>query len=144
MPDITRREALKVLAATAGSLTALAFVPDRWVKPVMGAGFLPAHAQSSLLCPALSMSLTSDLNYCYGIVHIYQPDPSAGFPVKLDIYYDGVLVREDTEITPGEDEDTFEFVIDVPFHGRTMRVEATFLNGCVAVTEAVCPYPGPE
>ncbi|GAB4425848.1 MAG: hypothetical protein Kow0031_05510 [Anaerolineae bacterium] len=43
-----RRELLKALAATGGAITAATVLPGEWSKPVVEAGVLPAHAQSSL------------------------------------------------------------------------------------------------
>ena len=42
-----RRELLKALAATGGAV-ALSNVPNKWDKPEVGFGVLPAHAQASL------------------------------------------------------------------------------------------------
>jgi hypothetical protein len=44
---LNRREALKALAALGGAAAAGALVPESWVKPVVKAGVVPAHAQSS-------------------------------------------------------------------------------------------------
>ncbi len=44
---VSRRQAIKLLTATAGVAT-LASLPNKWVKPVLNAGVLPAHAQTSL------------------------------------------------------------------------------------------------
>ncbi|MBN1148645.1 MAG: twin-arginine translocation signal domain-containing protein [Anaerolineales bacterium] len=44
---LSRREALKALAASSGALAAAAFLPARWTRPVVQAGVLPAHAQAS-------------------------------------------------------------------------------------------------
>jgi hypothetical protein len=45
--NINRREIIKVLVASGGALTAAAFLPGRWAKPIVGAGVLPAHAQAT-------------------------------------------------------------------------------------------------
>jgi len=45
--DLNRRELLKVLAAAGGGLAAAAFLPGKWLKPVVEAGVLPAHAQAT-------------------------------------------------------------------------------------------------
>ncbi len=42
-PPLSRREMLKTLAAGSGALAA-AFLPERWAKPVVQTGVLPAHA----------------------------------------------------------------------------------------------------
>jgi hypothetical protein len=38
---------LKVLAAAGGGITAAAFLPAKWVKPIVNSGVLPVHAQAS-------------------------------------------------------------------------------------------------
>jgi hypothetical protein len=45
--ELSRREVLKALAAIGGAAAASALLPERWVKPVVEAGVLPAHAQST-------------------------------------------------------------------------------------------------
>jgi len=45
--SITRRDLLKVLAAAGGGITAAAFLPAQWVKPIVNSGVLPVHAQAS-------------------------------------------------------------------------------------------------
>lgn len=53
---ISRRDAIKVLAAATGA-TFLANIPGKWGKPELASGVLPAHAQTSIL-----HTLTCDLN----------------------------------------------------------------------------------
>jgi hypothetical protein len=45
---VSRREMLKALLAAGGGLTAAAFLPARWIKPVVESGILPAHAATSV------------------------------------------------------------------------------------------------
>ena len=45
--ELSRREALKALAAIGGAAAASALLPEKWVQPVVEAGIVPAHAQSS-------------------------------------------------------------------------------------------------
>lgn len=45
---ISRRQVIKLLTASAGAAT-MANLPNKWVKPVLNAGVLPAHAQNSSL-----------------------------------------------------------------------------------------------
>jgi hypothetical protein len=45
---ITRRNALKLLAATSGALLGSAMLPAKWLKPVVETGVLPVHAQASV------------------------------------------------------------------------------------------------
>jgi hypothetical protein len=44
---INRRTLLKALLAAGGGLTASAFLPAQWTKPLVKTGVLPAHAQTS-------------------------------------------------------------------------------------------------
>ena len=44
---LSRREVLKALAVVGGAAAASALLPEKWLKPVVEAGVLPAHAQSS-------------------------------------------------------------------------------------------------
>ncbi len=57
-----RRELLKALAV-GGAATAVSLVPGEWVKPVIEAGVLPAHAQASPLNFTLAiLSFTAGSN----------------------------------------------------------------------------------
>jgi hypothetical protein len=47
---LSRREVLKALATVGGAAAASALLPEKWVQPVVEAGIVPAHAQSSLHC----------------------------------------------------------------------------------------------
>jgi hypothetical protein len=51
--SLSRRQLLKALAASGGAMAVSAFLPARWLKPQVGAGVLPAHAQSTLTCVTL-------------------------------------------------------------------------------------------
>ena len=44
---LSRREAIKILGATAGA-SVLANIPDKWSKPELKGSNLPAHAQTSI------------------------------------------------------------------------------------------------
>jgi hypothetical protein len=47
---LSRREVLKALGIIGGATAASALLPEKWVKPVVEAGVVPAHAQSSIIC----------------------------------------------------------------------------------------------
>lgn len=47
MPEITRKDFLKLLAAAGGAAALAGFMPGKWVKPIVKVGVLPVHAQSS-------------------------------------------------------------------------------------------------
>ncbi|MCJ7433012.1 MAG: hypothetical protein MUO77_05945, partial [Anaerolineales bacterium] len=51
---ISRRDAIKILGAVAGA-SVLVNLPNKWSKPFLSSGVLPAHAQTS--APAIA-SLT--------------------------------------------------------------------------------------
>ncbi len=50
---ISRRDALKILAAVAGG-AALANIPSKWTKPGLDVGVLPAHAATSPLAAPIA------------------------------------------------------------------------------------------
>src|SRR5688572_8151277 len=56
---LSRRDALKVLAAATGAIT-LSSLPDQWQKPVIEVGLLPAHAQTSVVASPVSISNLAD------------------------------------------------------------------------------------
>jgi hypothetical protein len=45
--NLSRRQFLKTVVVTEIGLTAAAFLPAKWVKPVISTGVLPVHAQTS-------------------------------------------------------------------------------------------------
>ncbi len=51
-PTLGRRDLLKALAAGGAAVTAASLLPGKWVKPMVEAGVLPAHAQTSDLAIA--------------------------------------------------------------------------------------------
>jgi hypothetical protein len=57
---LNRREVLKALAAIGGAAAASSFLPEKWVKPVVEAGTLPAHAQSSVCSPPFAIDQCAD------------------------------------------------------------------------------------
>jgi hypothetical protein len=48
----SRRRLLRALAATGGAVAGASLLPGEWVKPVIEAGVLPAHAQVTEVSPA--------------------------------------------------------------------------------------------
>ena len=52
--DRQRRQTFKKILAGSSILSASAIMPDKWVKPVVDAVLLPAHAQASLITPQLN------------------------------------------------------------------------------------------
>jgi len=83
---LSRRRLLKALAATGGAVSASSLLPGKWVKPVVEAGVLPAHAQVtpepepepteeplqySVLCDSTPGG--GDLNLTEGLIENIQP-----------------------------------------------------------------------
>jgi len=54
--SLSRRDAIKVLTAAGGAIAAAVFLQDKWTKPVIEAGVVPAHAQSSRTIPEVGLS----------------------------------------------------------------------------------------
>ncbi len=77
---LSRRDALKILAASTGA-AALANLPPKWSKPGVEVGVLPAHAQTS-------------------IGYVLQNPLPAEFLDSPDACYDGLNVRLTAIITP--------------------------------------------
>ena len=88
---ISRRKALKTAAAAAGGLGAGAFLPARWMKPVVESGVLPAHAQTSLAActlegPLFSPGINDDGSHMILGIHVeFAEAPKTGTPVKFII-----------------------------------------------------------
>ena len=92
---ISRRDALKILAAVAGG-AALANIPSKWTKPGLDVGVLPAHAQTSTGHSILATAIGPDNgNFCQpqlttatitpptpGIPLHYVITPSAGLTIN--------------------------------------------------------------
>ncbi len=57
---LSRREVLKALGAIGGAAATSLLLPERWVKPVVEAGVVPAHAQSSAPNPAYRIRQCDD------------------------------------------------------------------------------------
>lgn len=53
--NLSRRELLKAITAVGGALGAAAFLPEKWSKPVIEGGVIPAHAQSSQDLPSVTV-----------------------------------------------------------------------------------------
>ena len=56
--NINRRMLLKTLVTCSGTAALGAILPGNWVKPVIGIGVLPAHAQTSCSGGAASGSIS--------------------------------------------------------------------------------------
>ena len=68
-----RRQLLKTLIATGGAVAASALLSSKWVKPIIEAGVLPAHAQGSIT-PTPTPSPTPSAS---PTILCYTPTPSS-------------------------------------------------------------------
>jgi hypothetical protein len=104
---LSRGEALKALAAIGGAAAASALLPEKWVKPVVEAGIVPAHAQSSVMCDA---PYTIDHCRIYDIYHepglflhyistVYLKPACAGIPM---IFVNAILDENLETLYSGE------------------------------------------
>lgn len=60
-----RRTFLKIAAASSGALGAAAFIPEKWVKPLVKTGILPVHAQASNQPPTIGDAVFSYPNLTF-------------------------------------------------------------------------------
>jgi hypothetical protein len=77
--EISRRDAMKVLAAVAGA-AALANLPSKWSTPELATGVLPAHAQTSNPLPLYSLAAGADepeSNFCQDLTSTVTITPPA-------------------------------------------------------------------
>lgn len=136
--EISRRDAIKILAAVAGA-TALVNLPDKWTKPGMEVGVLPAHAQTSLALHTLAAGLDDPAaNFCLafdstvtisppvsaGILMRYVITPGAGVTITSPAALTGTAPTDATGVA------TLSISVDgasvVP--GRTVTVTWSFEN----------------
>ena len=69
---LTRRDALKTLAAITGAAT-LASLPGRWQTPVVQVGALPAHAQCSFVSGTATIFVINDTTGTYTVTFSWPP-----------------------------------------------------------------------
>ncbi len=69
---LSGREVLKALAAIGGAAAASALLPEAWIKPVVEAGVVPAHAQASIFKPPFRFTGCSDAHALW----ITEPEPT--------------------------------------------------------------------
>ncbi len=63
--ELGRRQLLKTLIATGGTVAASALLSSKWVKPIIEAGVLPAHAQGSITPTPSPTPSSSPTVLCY-------------------------------------------------------------------------------
>ena len=85
---LSRRDAMKILAAATGA-AALATIPDKWIKPGLEVGVLPAHAQTSSSLVAGASLETSDCNPTLTSTATPLPPPRTGVVLRYLITFTG-------------------------------------------------------
>ncbi len=115
--QMSRRTLLKIIAAAGGSMAASAMLPGKWVKPVMRAGVLPVHAQTS-----------SPVAAPYRIV-----DSTAEQEPQ-----DGCFLNLSVTISPADDGIEMQVVILDPADERTETITATTIAGVATFTSQMC------
>lgn len=85
--EISRRDAMKILAAVAGA-AALANIPDKWSKPGMGFGVLPAHAQTSTVLHTLAAGSDAPID-----INVEQPPITVNTTVTITPPTPGIILR---------------------------------------------------
>jgi hypothetical protein len=141
-PSLHRRDLLKALAASGGALAAAAFLPARWFKPVVEAGVLPAHAQSSV-CATLQFV---DEFRCgqsnipcgnYEWIAIFRYDPASYTPQSLASFTAcGQSIPSDLYPSPvaGQLYVRYSIPPSIPPGGcRDSVVRVLFAEGCYGV-----------
>ena len=139
---ISRRQLLKNTIAAGTALTAASFLPAHWFKPVVMAGVLPAHAQTSVLAGSISGAVTLNLK-----------PPQIGDLVGL--FAAGDLATP-LKTTTTDKDGHFAFsglnpgLYDVAFEGKGWRYRSelngqghfiTVKAGATADGDIVFPYP---
>ena len=56
--QITRNQFLKILVAGGGASAVAAFLPGKWLKPIVKVGVLPVHAQSTFTLTVSGLEIT--------------------------------------------------------------------------------------
>lgn len=102
---LSRREALKALTAVSGAVLAGAMLPDKWARPVVGSGVLPAHAQASrnfaiVECdfyqsdssPFHCSALISPVGAGIGLTCVWKYEPQPSLNVNGVLPYEGTIL----------------------------------------------------
>ncbi len=142
--SIARRDVLKALAAGGGALAAAAFLPQRWTKPAVNAGVLPAHAQATTTCATVTLV---DVSTCFMLdvpcsgddiqatIFAYQPGTLTPAGATLS----GCQVSSNNMYTnadrfPGE-----LIMMSMPFNCSDATLRVTFEGGCNATWQGQVP-----
>ncbi len=146
--NLSRRDALKLLAAAAGA-AAISNLPPAWSKPELQVGVLPAHAQTSIThllgTPVPPQEIDLGQSYCWdGIIirftaAITPPTPGIVLQYALSYAVSGpggsITIPNPatgTVVTNGSGQATIDVTVlpDSPFFGTTgtLTVVWSFVN----------------
>ncbi len=138
---ISRRDALKAAAAALGA-AALANLPDKWSKPSLSAGVLPAHAQTSEFLIECNDSITAG-NF------ISLPELRSGFMgatlfpalAGIDVTYlfsgSGVTIHTPNGTTTSGAGGVISVFCEVTVNTLPGNVEITFIVGGSSCTQTI-------
>jgi hypothetical protein len=136
--EISRRDAIKILAAVVGATT-LANIPDKWSKPGMEVGVLPAHAQTSLSHTLAAGADDPAVNDCWPTLlsTVTITPKTSGIPMHYVITQTGTAVIDPlipligTVLTDGSGVASLSITFVTPFDslaGNIVTVTWTFEN----------------
>jgi hypothetical protein len=99
--QFTRRELLKSLAALGGAVAASSLLPDTWARPQIGAGVLPAHAQSTLCMPPYTIDHCNIELLPNGVLttSVWIAPPCPGIQMTLSLIFT-IIVNQQPEAKP--------------------------------------------
>ncbi|MDM8528371.1 hypothetical protein QUF58_09180 [Anaerolineales bacterium HSG24] len=109
--QISRRCLLQSLGALGGGMMATTLLPGRWIKPVIEAGQLPAHAQGSVDVLTISQLTRTviTINGCDG------PNGAKGTVYEIEFNYtnnngmaNSISIQQDTMFAPSGRRSTFD------------------------------------
>ena len=105
--QITRNQFLKMLVAGGGASAVAAFLPGKWLKPIVKVGVLPVHAQSTFTLTVSGLEITgsslgSNIGKGRGLAKLVHPGPAPkNYLFSGTFHYEdeGGEVTEDSEVT---------------------------------------------
>ena len=99
---IDRRALLKKMLITSGVVVTSQFIPGEWMKPVIGIGTLPAHAQGSIVEPSSAESAPLTSENIVGSWAISGNDNGEVFSSTMDINTGGTGQLYSDDVVGGE------------------------------------------
>jgi hypothetical protein len=133
--SISRRELLKLLAASGGAMAAAAFLPASWTRPLVQSGVLPAHAQASCIVEAEVTDTVQGSGIPGGFGAIIQYSPTSYTPTSSQVHWGGYGVPSTLDpITSGSVRVSFAHP-GVQLNDCTVEIILTFNQICDVTLE---------